>query len=33
MGELAVAQAQRILDGETPGLALLETGLLVRGSA
>jgi LacI family transcriptional regulator len=33
IGELAVAQAQRLLDGDTPGLALLETGLLVRGSA
>jgi len=33
IGEMAVAQAQRLLDGETPGLAVIETGLLVRGSA
>jgi hypothetical protein len=33
MGELAVAQVQRLLAGEQPGLTVLETELLVRGSA
>ena len=33
MGELAVAQVQRLLAGEPPELALLETRLLIRGSA
>jgi len=33
MGELAVAQVERLLAGETPGLALIGTELLVRGSA
>jgi len=33
MGELAVAQVQRLLAGEQPGLTVLETEVLVRGSA
>jgi LacI family transcriptional regulator len=33
MGELAVAQVERLLAGETPGLELVGTELLVRGSA
>ncbi|GAA2555543.1 LacI family DNA-binding transcriptional regulator [Winogradskya consettensis] len=33
MGELAVAQAQHLLDGTQPGPVFLETRLLVRGSA
>ncbi len=33
MGELAVAQVQRLLAGEQPGLTLMEAELLVRGSA
>ena len=33
MGELAVAQVQRLLAGGSPQLALLETELLIRGSA
>jgi LacI family transcriptional regulator len=33
MGELAVAQVERLLAGEPPGLALIDTELLVRGSA
>lgn len=33
MGELAVAQVQRLLAGEPGGLALVETELLIRGSA
>ncbi|MEU4421745.1 LacI family DNA-binding transcriptional regulator [Actinoplanes sp. NPDC024001] len=32
MGELAVAQVQRLLAGETPPLALVRAGLLVRGT-
>jgi hypothetical protein len=32
MGELAVAQVQRLLAGEPPLLRMLETTLLVRGS-
>jgi LacI family transcriptional regulator len=33
MGELAVAQARRLLAGEPRGVQLVETDLLVRGSA
>ena len=33
MGELAVAQARRLLAGEQPDPDLLETALLIRGSA
>ena len=33
MGELAVAQARRLLAGEHPAPAILETELLIRGSA
>jgi hypothetical protein len=33
MGELAVAEVERLLAGEPPSQAMVDTQLLVRGSA